>query len=258
MPKANGENGDAVSRQEFNEVVKALTGLAEGMRTLNTTLGSVKEQQTESMKFVKGQTDSAKEAEAARLAAADKAKNKPKTGDDLDGMSGSELAQYMLEQMKGVVSPISDRITADSNTGEAGKAREALEAAVEKHPDFIEFKDEIRRELEANNYLTPEQAYREAKHNNPEKVAAVEAASKEAGDKHAKEEAVVKKEENDEKLKVAAAAETERLFGNAAGSFGGLHPGTGSTESEEKVAMSPQEAGEDAWNKVFGASGVAD
>lgn len=255
MPK-NGENGDAVSREEFNEVVKAITGLATGMRDLTGTLEVVKDQQAVALNEMKGQSDLVKRTTAAAVKADKDKKDAPASGDDLDGMSGSQLAVYMLDQMKVLLEPMSDRINQDADTSEAGKARAALEAAVAKHPDFIDFKDEIQRELKNNPYLTPEQAYREAKFNNPDKVEALEARAQEKKEADDKKAAETKEAEDKVTMKETADKVTEELFGE--GSFGGLHPtGDGGSGEIQDQNMTTEEAGNAAWNEVFGASGEA-
>lgn len=258
MPKQNGENGDAVSREEFNEVIKAIQGLATGMKDLNTTLVVVQGQQVDGLNEVKNQTDAAKKAALAAAKADKEKKDAPASGDDLDGMSGSQLAGYMLDQMKVLLTPVSDRISQEADSTEAGKARASLEAAVKKYPDFIDFKNEIQLELKGNPYLTPEQAYLLAKNNNPEKVEALETKTQERKEADDKKTAETKEAEDKVKMKETADKVTGELFGDAAGSFGGLHPtsgeGSGGTQKQD---MTTDEASDAAWVEVFGASGIA-
>lgn len=153
---------------------------------------------------------------------------------DLETMDRSQFAAHIVKTVqKDVVAPLQATLTQSGKRIEVSEAKQQLETALEKHGDFMEFREGIATVVKENPNLSLDQAYVLAKNAAPEKV-------KELDDAAAVEAA--------EKKKVADADKPQiRQFSNEL-PFGGLTPTSGVVTTDEN--MDSRKAGNVAWEKV--------
>lgn len=160
---------------------------------------------------------------------------------DLEGMSRKEFMGVVVDEIivkikSDFAEPITKRMD-DKQTGDLEKeVADAIKTAEGSHRDFWDWKDEMGKEVKANPYLSPEDAYLLSRVHNPEKA-------KEQDVKVAKEIEV------EQKAKVEA-DEKARKEGKVKPIFGGLTPTSGKTEPNKK--MKTKEAAETAYSEAFG------
>lgn len=163
--------------------------------------------------------------EAARKAAdppKDKGKDKGKAVDvPLDDMTGGELAAHLMDEVKGVVKPIAERVQVESNERVKERAKAQITEAAASNPDFWKWETELRTVLEKYPDLSVPEALILARGSDPEKTA-----------KLAGEQAEVKEKEAKDKEPALS----------------GLLPTSGITS--RNTHMSVQDAGNAAWDEV--------
>jgi len=153
--------------------------------------------------------------------------------DDLETLDRRGFMDVIVKKVTGAIDsklkPVTESLnTIDSNSKTQG-VEVMIKAAVEKYPDFWEWKAEMGEEVKRNDRLTAEDAYVLAKQKDPDKVKKLAEAANKGKDK-----------EEDVK--------------DVDQPFGGLTPTSGKTVPTEK--MTSDQAAEMAWTKVFGSKGA--
>lgn len=168
--------------------------------------------------------------------------NLPRQDDDKDDVIDPNVletlprAQFMdlitkritKAMQKDIVAPLNEELHSLKNGLSSTQVEKMIEQAQAKHPDFLEFQDEMLQLAKTHKTLTPLQLYNLAKADAPaeklEKVA----------EKHKPADDGAKKP--------------------AAFSFGGLMPSNGGDGAENR-RMAPNDAADDAWAKVVAEMG---
>lgn len=154
---------------------------------------------------------------------------------DFDLMTNKELVSHFQNEMVMMGKAFAKELNNMRSSGERTAAQVEAERVASKHDDFWDLKEEIGKEIKGNMYLTIEQAYKLAKVNNPDKVKTLQEA-KEAKGKDGKDTKKEKEEEEDRKEMP----------------FGGLLPTSGRVRPNQKMSM--KDAGEAAWQSIFGTA----
>jgi len=152
---------------------------------------------------------------------------------DFDLMTNRELIGYVKGEFQKGFTQLSEDIKSTRASGEKTAAAAEAERMSAKHDDFWDLRREVSAQIEANPYLTLDQAYKLAKVENPDKVKDIT-------------DAKLKGTENDPE-KVKAAAEERSKY-----PFGGLLPTSGKTSRNEK--MTTDQAADAAWDEHFGSA----
>jgi len=168
------------------------------------------------------------------VASSNKPKDEPPVDDysDLEVLSRKDFMDLIMQRIGKVIddklSEVSKQVENVQTSREEEIVREQVEKAAKKYKDFWDWRDEMKKLVERNPYLTAEDAYILARSSNPEKAKEIDAKYSESDEKEEKE----KKETP---------------------VFGGLTPTSGRTTESDK--MTQEDAAETAWRRVFGGSG---
>ena len=149
---------------------------------------------------------------------------------DLEVLSRKDFMDVIVGKIGKIVDEklgeVTQRVEHVQSSREEEMVRRQVEEAAKEYKDFWEWRDEMRKLVEKNPYLTAKEAYVLARSSNPEKAKGLDAKYSE-------------KDESKEKEK-----ETP---------FGGLTPTSGKTVEADK--LTDEDAAETAWRRVFGGSG---
>lgn len=209
-------------KKDMGELAKTVKGLGEGIKGLSG-LG-------ETLKSLKTDIEGLKKGD-------DTKRKKKQVDPNLELMSRAELVQHVMSQIGDIiedkVKPLSENITKVDQGVRTSEAQKQLKAAMKKHPDFLEWKEEIQELVGRVSGLSPEEAYDMVRYRNPKKAQELDEKYKSEEEKKKEEEAKKKKEKK-------------------ANPFGGLTPTSGEVTEEDGKKHSKEDAAELAWQKVFG------
>jgi len=151
---------------------------------------------------------------------------------DLEVLSRKDFMDVILKKMEKVLEDKLDGVTKEVSTVKAEResdlVRNQIKQAEKDHPDFWEWREEMKELVQRNPSLTAEDAYILARASNAKKAKEIDA-------KYTKED----KREGEEKEKKGTP------------SFGGLTPTSGSTTDNDNLTK--EDAAETAWRRVFGS-----
>lgn len=88
---------------------------------------------------------------------------------DWDSMTNKDLAEYMVATMRGM---LNSAVVPMQQTQQVRDAMQQVQAAQQKYPDFVEYKDSMLRIAQRNPNITAEEAYHIAKGQNPRRPTA--------------------------------------------------------------------------------------
>lgn len=197
------------------QVVKAILGLGGDLKTLRTELNELRDTKP-------NVPPTPREADTA----------KPPTAQELEAMSREEYATYLVERIaEEVINPIRDRI--DRSEIQDAKSRVETQAAeaAQAHPDFMEWRDEMREIFKQFPQLDVEDVYSLARSRNPRKAGEIDARLKEEEERKAEKENAGNKDV-----------------------FGGLLPTR--IASSPRSDMKVEDAAAAAWDDVIGSQSL--
>jgi len=208
QPPGDAGEGLKELKESLSTVVQSVTVLSDGLAKLDQKIENV--------------------------ASSNKPKDEPPVDDysDLEVLSRKDFMDLIMQRIGKVIddklSEVSKQVENVQTSREEEIVREQVEKAAKKYKDFWDWRDEMKKLVERNPYLTAEDAYILARSSNPEKAKEIDAKYSESDEKEEKE----KKETP---------------------VFGGLTPTSGRTTESDK--MTQEDAAETAWRRVFGGSG---
>lgn len=151
---------------------------------------------------------------------------------DLETMDRKQFASHILSQMKGVVEetlkPLGEKFGALDQKIDGTSLSIMIKEFQKDHPDFFEWKEEMRGLLKDNPTLTPARAYALARAENPEKVVKIDAKYGLGKDKSKP---------------------------NGSDNILSLFPQGGSATKSGAGKMNPKQAAEAAWDQVMSSLG---
>lgn len=221
MPKQNGKDDNNDGQIDMKEVTEALKSLPQG----------VQKAVTDALKETMAEQHAARAAAQANQVDDDDDDDDEEDDIDIERVSRAELVKHLNKQfskaLKDALKPIQDRLETTSNEAEVDRIKREFSEAASKHPDFYEWKDEMREIVQQHPELHAEDIYLLARSKHPEKA-------KQLDEKSAEDKG--KDEEEDKKKRVS--------------SFGGLLPTSGkAVETDGK--KTPREAADSAWDEVM-------
>jgi len=214
---------------EIEDLKKDLTSVAETVKEMGKAMEGLSSM-GEIMKGLQAELKGLKEKPKEEK----KEKKKSDQGYNIELMSRAEFQGHLMDKFQEILeeklAPLGEQVKTVDSTVRTTNIHKALEQAKKKHPDFMEWKEEMIDLANQIPGISPERAYHLVKAEHPDKAKTLKEKFKSPEEKEAE----------------AKKAEPKKP------AFGGLTPTSGEI-SEESKNLSKKDAAELAWQKVFGA-----
>lgn len=226
MADGNGKDKD---RGGEDKTLAGITALGDTMKTLGASIGTL----TQRMDAVESGRVSAAD-DAVKADAAKSKERKSVSTEELDDMSRGDFVKHIVEEVAHVlVKPLTEQMDATATSLDVKDSESAVSKAIAAHSDFMEFASEINAIAKDTPGISPENAYKLARANDPEKVKKMD----------------IKYMSDEDKEKLASEEEADEKKESDEVSFGGITPTSGGP-ADKKVDYKDNKAAFDAaWDE---------